>query len=298
MRKMNLNIIYTPQPEGPVLTYDNNGDHIWMSNSYKEGMPNIAMNNYSAIKIKKNDSILLIEPMCVLTENYNINFLKQFKYIFTWATKVFENSEVANKTVYTNVPSYKHAPKIDTFNWLSWENRSNEIVFIANNKSSPHPSELYSLRTKLADWLHENSKFKVSWYGNIPLRKPYYKGSADNKAEILRKVKFHVCMENSYDPVYSNNFLSEKLSDAMISGTVPIYMGCSNLSELGISEECYINLLPFRSDFAQLELKMQNFSLENYLQMTQCYIKLSDELHRLTSYDNMFKIMLKTYSTS
>ena len=51
--KMNLNIIYTPQPEGPVLTYDNNGDHIWMSNSYKEGMPNIAMNNYSAIKIKK-----------------------------------------------------------------------------------------------------------------------------------------------------------------------------------------------------------------------------------------------------
>lgn len=290
-----LNIIYTAQAGPTHVTYSSENGKIWFSSGYKENMPNIAMNSYSAVKIGTNDSLFIAEPMCVLEQNYNIDFANKFKYIFTWATKVFKNTKVEHKVVYVNFPSYRNNPLITKENWLAWGDRSNEIVFIANNKSSPHSTELYSLRIKLADWLHANSSLNVSWYGNMPIRRPYYKGNVGSKTDILTKVKFCVCCENSYDPVYSANFLTEKLPDVWFSGAVPIYMGCSNMNELGVSENNYIDLLPYKNDFAGLNNYLLNFSEHNYTAMTENYSSLNNELYRLTAYENMFDIMLNVH---
>ena len=73
-------------------------------------------------------------------------------------------------------------------------------------------------------------------------------------------------------------------------------MGCSTLNELGVSEECYINLLPFRANFDQLEAKLKAFSADDYNKMTQSYLGLADKMYELASYENMFDIMLKRYS--
>lgn len=292
---INLNIVYTSQ-EGPAeIVYENHLGKVWMSATPNNEMANIAMNSYSAISTKENDSLFVIEPICVLERNYNIKFVNKFRYIFTWATKPFEKTKVANKTIYVNLPSFKGNPQIDSTKWLPWDERSNEIVFIANNKHAHHKSELYSLRLKLADWLHANSQFKVSWYGNMPVRRPYYKGSVEDKLDVLGKVKFHVCMENSYDPIYSANFLSEKMPAAWFAGAIPIYMGCSNLDELGVSKECYIDLLPLRYDFPKLEAKLKEFTAQDYSNMIESYTELSDDMHRLTSYEHVFDTMLKAY---
>lgn len=290
-----INIIYTAQADPAHITYSSDNGKVWFSSGYNQNMPNIAMNSYSAVKIGLNDSLFIAEPMCVLEQNYNIDFVNKFKYIFTWATKVFKNTKVENKVIYVNFPSYRYNPLITRDNWLNWAERRDEVVFIANNKSSPHPTELYSLRIKLADWLHANSNLTVSWYGNMPIRRPYYKGNIGSKSDILTKVKFCVCSENSYDSIYSANFLTEKLPDVWFSGAVPIYMGCSTMDELGVSESNYINLLPYKNDFQGLNNKLQSFSANDYIAMTDNYCKLNTELYRLTAYENMFDIMLNAY---
>lgn len=290
-----INIIYNAQADPAHVTYSNENGKVWFSSGYKESMPNIAMNSYSAVKIGKDDALFIAEPICVLEQNYNIDFVNKFKYIFTWATKAFKNTKVEHKVIYVNFPSYRYNPLITQENWMPWGERKNEVVFIANNKSSPHQTELYSLRVKLADWLHANSNLEVSWYGNMPIRKPYYKGNIGLKSDVLTKARFCVCCENSYDPIYSANFLTEKLPDAWFSGAVPIYMGCSTMDELGISRDNYIDLLPYRNDFSALNIKLQEFSESDYLSMTNSYCKLNSELYRLTAYENMFDIMLGTY---
>lgn len=293
---LDLNFVYVDNTNPRQVTYENELGKVWMSSKHNGDIANIAMNSYSAVTIKQNDSIFIAEPICVLPKNYDVGFLNRFRFVFTWATKVFENTNIANKVKYVNFPSYRNNPKFDKASWPSWNERADEIVFIANNKSSRHPSELYSLRINLADWLHKNSQFKVSWYGNMPIPRPYYRGKLQDKMTVLRKAKFHVCMENSYDPVYSAFFLTEKLPDAWLAGTIPIYMGCSNLDELGVSKDCYIDLLPFRFNFDGLESKLKNFSESNYVNMTQQYFKLSDDMRKLTSYENMFDIMLQNYA--
>lgn len=291
---IDLNLIYTDHSQQSSIIFENDIGRVWMNKNYNGNMANIAMNSYSALKVQSNDSILILEPICVLDQNYNINFLKQFRFIFTWATKAFDNTEVASKVVYTNFPSYRK-PVIDKTNWLPWNERSDEIVFIANNKSSHHPTELYSLRLKLADWLHANSHLKVSWYGNMPINRPYYRGPTASKFDVLRKVKYHVCIENCYDPVYSYNYVTEKLPDAWMAGTIPLYLGCINLNELGIPPGCYFDLTPFRNDFRKLEERLKIFSADEHQLMTKEYFNLSDLLYKLTSYENVFEIMLKSY---
>jgi hypothetical protein len=143
-----------------------------------------------------------------------------------------------------NHPSYHHFPSAEKLEekWVDWNKKTDEIVFVANNKSSRHHSELYSLRLQLADMLHKKSKLKVSWYGQIPIKRPYFKGNAKSKIDVVRKAKFSICTENSYDPIFTHGYFSEKLPDTWRAGTIPIYMGCYNIDDYKFPNHSYIDL--------------------------------------------------------
>lgn len=49
----------------------------------------------------------------------------------------------------------------------------------------------------------------------------------DDKMDVLRPYKYHVVIENSSEPYY----WTEKISDCYLTGTFPIYYGCTNLSD-------------------------------------------------------------------
>lgn len=198
---------------------------------------NIARTGRSIPEPEPNDSILVIEPKCIIGQDYDIPTVNKYNKIFTWATRAFENTSVSNKIIEINLPSISHTdPKYLREHWIGWKDKTDEIIFIANNKTSDHPSELYSLRIKLADYLHKHSALKVSWYGYTYLPKPYYKGNlaGDKKIDTLRRAKFSVCCENSYDAIFSHNYFSEKLPDVCLAGTIPIYMGCYNIDEFNV----------------------------------------------------------------
>ena len=161
---------------------------------------------------------------------------------------------------------------------------------------------------ELAEYLALNTKFKVSWYGQIPIPKTYYRGQLDSKMDVLRKAKFSICTENCYDSIYSHGYFSEKLPDVFLAGAVPIYMGGFNVDEFKLPP--YIDLRTYVNhklqgdgafnviDFTSLISRMEGYTEDYYNQ----YLGLLEEnlndpqgLFYYTSWDRVYEKMIDTF---
>jgi hypothetical protein len=181
-----------------------------------------------------NDSYLMLEPIVVASDQYNIEYLSKFKYIFGCFDKVFQTSKIKDKYIYVNYGSdlKVHSNMLCNIdNWKSWDQRHGMIIIAGGNKQSQHPASIYSIRIMIADLFYENN-FDVVWYGQQHLKRPYYKGPIEDKVTELDNYRFAICSENTYDPVFSHSYLTEKFPHALYGGAVPLYMGCYNIDEL------------------------------------------------------------------
>lgn len=269
MDKLKVNIIYSNGGDLHPL-YENNEGIVFMSQMRQANMHNVAMGYHSMRDRTNEDYFLLVEPFCVTPEDYDPEFLRGFKRVFSWASRAMPEGITFTEI---NHPSFYQLPTEIGGDWNDWNHRANEIAFIANNKRSDHHSETYSLRVQLADMLHNKSNFRVAWYGENPGNKPYFKGRVDSKHNLLKTIKFCVCSENCFDPTYSYNYLTEKMPDVWMAGAVPIYMGCSNIDDFGFFEHSYIDLRiyvqgksgSFTIDEASLIKRIEHYSNEQYL---------------------------------
>lgn len=130
--------------------------------------------------------------------------------------------------------------------------------------------ELWSNRDKIAI----PKKFYASSYG--PLISTDAETLGESKIKMF-KSQFHIAIEN----INSENMYSEKINDCMITKTVPIYWGCSNIGEIynpkGIiqvdsvndlitktnflTKNTYENMLPFIEDNYNKALELSKISL-------------------------------------
>jgi hypothetical protein len=60
-----------------------------------------------------------------------------------------------------------------------------------------------------------------------------YKGSIPsyNIGDILVDYKYYLCFENSYNPLWSWDWITERIYNAFLCRSVPIYWGCYNIEE-------------------------------------------------------------------
>lgn len=109
-----------------------------------------------------------------------------------------------------------------------------------NYLSKPGISDIiYEKRTKIAEKLSLNPNIDI--YGN------FWKDNGSNiKGEIWNKhvglddYYFSFCMENTIQ----KNYISEKFWDAVIVGSVPVYLGCNNINEyISLNSFVYLNNL-------------------------------------------------------
>jgi hypothetical protein len=305
---VDINIVYSPHKNEPVCVFNCPVGKIQISSKYDEKRVNVGMGWYSLRNPKPKDSLMVVEPYCVLPKDYEFEFCSKFKHIFSWASKVFTKFRLQNKLVEINLASCKGTGTgiLDINKNMSWENRANEIIFVANNKKSDHFSELYTLRTQLADILHEKSKFKVKWYGQIPLNKPYYIGEIKNKMEVLRRAKFSVCCENSYDSDFTHNYFTEKLPEVWFSGATPLYMGCYNINDFNFPAQSYMDLRKYVTKNKKkiqinedLLLKdLDSFTPENYseyLHLVKNEVLNNNKVFNIISYHRVYNKMVQTF---
>jgi len=100
------------------------------------------------------------------------------------------------------------------------------------------------------------------------------KGEVWNKHIGLDQYKFSIACENTIQ----KNYISEKFWDVVLTDTVPIYLGCSNINEL-LPKECFISLNNMTmdemvdkvKDIINNETELYNFYLNNVKKIKQEY---------------------------
>ncbi|TCC96238.1 glycosyltransferase family 10 domain-containing protein [Pedobacter hiemivivus] len=146
--------------------------------------------------------------------------------------------------------------------------RERDLIVISGNKLSKHSQELYSERLAVIKWYEANRKGYLDLYGidwdikvmtnslvGIVFNKinrtfkivktnyPSYKGKLRRKAEVLSKYNFSLCFENASD---FSGYITEKIFDSLMSGTIPIYRGADNICKY-IPKSCFIDYRDFGS---------------------------------------------------
>jgi hypothetical protein len=106
-----------------------------------------------------------------------------------------------------------------------------------NHLQNPNTNKInYEERTNLGIELSKDNRIDV--YGTYwESNGENIKGEVWNKHAGLDDYKFSVACENTIQ----KNYISEKFWDAVLTNTIPIYLGCSNINEL-IPDNCYISL--------------------------------------------------------
>lgn len=258
-----INVIYPAHPGAASLHYEGPEGKVWMSPSANPNMPNIFNSWYAGQNPGPNDGVLLTEPIVVHPLDYDIDFLMKFKKVYGCFERAFENTPVKDKFITINYGSVLCPENVVELRkrWLSWSQRIPGVVIVSGGKDSTHHASIYNLRLKLADMFYE-AGLPVAWFGCMPnCTRPYFRGTIQDKIGEICKYRFHVCSENTYDPTYSYNYMTEKLPHAMYGGSVGLYMGCYNIDDL-VPKDTFFDLRPYFSN-GNIDNRLVN-DIKNY----------------------------------
>jgi len=93
------------------------------------------------------------------------------------------------------------------------------------------------LRMKFYDKLVANTPGIVHLYGHGDFKGDHYRGPVEDKWSALKNYRYTLAIEN----YHGLNYWSEKISDALLAWCMPIYWGCTNLSEY-LPENSYVQI--------------------------------------------------------
>lgn len=149
--------------------------------------------------------------------------------------------------------------------WERTERLDRIVVINGNHIPRKVPHELYSKRIEAMASLAQMGVVDLygrgwaKWWSRASLWLPYwknrrtlmsiYKGACESKYEVLSQYKFSLCFEN----MAMKGYVTEKIFDCLYAGTVPLYLGATDISDL-VPESAYIDCRRFSS-----WVKMQEF---------------------------------------
>ena len=211
--------------------------------------------------------------------NENRDYCRRFVKVFAWDSRLFDLPNVVQIMV-PNRLSYEP--------FSGFAERDIFSCLINANKAFREPleSDLYLERVNTIRWYerHAPSKFELyglGWakpspafdfkgkfrrriarigtqlFGYKPF--PSYRGELRDKGEILRRCKFSYCYENTRD---LSNYITEKIFDSFLYGSVPVYWGADNVQE-HIPPDSFIDRRNFRDTGAVHEFLL-SVTADNY----------------------------------
>lgn len=209
--------------------------------------------------------LYMYEPPAIDPMQYTKRVWKQFDAILTWNTYLTGASSnfTFEPGAYYDLPycwDYGVQPLADL---PDPEKREKAICQICGDKYSLSAEEIYSERRKVARWFHRHARTRMDVFGRPPMDTPNYRGECGNKAETFSRYRYALCFENTFHPLWTRGYLTEKILDCMACGTVPVYYGCSNIEEL-VPPDCFIDYRKF-SSLEELDEFLQSMSDKEYL---------------------------------
>ena len=186
--------------------------------------------------------LLALEGVMHAPDDYNPEARRHFDRILTW----HDGLQEPGRTVVFRVPQPGSWPAIAAPPFAARK----LLASISANKRVKHPLELYTERRRALARLSraipaQFDFYGMGWEGTRLARSPCFRGEARDKAEIYARYRFALVYENAQVPGY----VSEKIFDAMRSGTVPVYLGAPNV-EAYVPASCFVDRRRFASDRA------------------------------------------------
>lgn len=175
--------------------------------------------------------LITFEPPTVRWENYAPSVL--FTKVFTW-----DDTRVGTRYVKLN-----YASEFPDALPLRGTARK-PLCMMASAKHSAHPASLYHRRREVAEFFAQFTPegYPFDLYGHGWNGNPRWCGTVPpgQKRNTLACYRYAVVHENGRFPGY----ITEKLFDCFIAGTVPIYLGAPNVASY-IPPECYVDMAQF-----------------------------------------------------
>jgi hypothetical protein len=180
-----------------------------------DDIPKILKNGYEVLSCPDENTILLTTEPSPITR-YGRAFANQFEYLITNQEKEVLPHKNATRSHTGNVWLYgKTYDEILKDTVSSSFKKKKKISTICSNKQMGHT--IHKLRFDFTKRLQEECPeiTRCGW-GFNPI---------DNKFDAIDDYEFHVCIENHIAP----HVWTEKLADAFLGYSIPIYYGCPNI---------------------------------------------------------------------
>jgi len=213
--------------------------------------------------------LYMYEPPAIDPMQYTKRVWKQFDAILTWNTYLTE----ASSAFTFEAGAYYDLPYCSDYGIKPLAvapdsaKREKAICQICGDKYSLSTEEIYSERRKVARWFHHHARTRMDVFGRPPMDTPNYRGECADKAETFSAYRYALCFENTFHPLWTQGYLTEKILDCMASGVVPVYYGCSNIEEL-VPPNCFIDYRNF-SSLEKLDQFLQEMTDAEYLGYTE-----------------------------
>lgn len=245
---------------------------------------------FKEIKIRNIKSILFLwEAEAVMPRNWNLSLHKKFDCILTWNDNYIDNKK------YFKI----HWPQTNEFAEISNIPFKDKklLVNISMNKRSKHKNELYNERINTIQYFnnkheHDFDLFGIGWNKkqsifNKNLVFNTYRGSVENKWDVMPKYKFAICYENIQN---ISGLVTEKIFDCMRCNCVPIYWGANNIHDY-VDKGAFIDRRNFKSneDLAKFILNIKEEEYNLYLFNIKMYL-MSDKFYKFSPQNFYYSI--------
>lgn len=283
------------------------------------------------LKIYHSKLVLIrLEPKAVLPIQYNKRIEKKFDLIITpggqvdlesrfigWPYK-YDLNPSKPAAEYTSLKSViTQAINKEFFEIESWSLRKNALVLIAANKVSPTSKSNYRIRRYLAKNLSPKFLYVYGplWqaplitlivhrckvmayairtgyfpnlkeiYGNLFTKYSTFVGEPEDKHKVIREFRYSLVIENTTD------YCSEKIFDAMINGSIPIYLGPKN-SQINLPSNLYLRCTGSAHELKELVENFTEKKSADMLKSMKSYL-ISDEFSKNWHSDKVYEKIAK-----
>lgn len=201
-------------------------------------------------------------------------YKKHFNKIFTW----HKPSSDGNQVIWVPIPypRYNYIGKYKQIDFKSKEYLVSQVAKFGYGHN-------YHLRAESILWFLKNHPEDFRFFGpdwgyfysvlpeNLkPVFNKKYGGFVEDKFAEISKAKFVLTYENErYE-----DYVSEKIYDVMVAGSVPIYSGAPNITDY-VPQACFIDFYAYKSheELYDFLVKMTEQEYKKYLSCAREFLK-------------------------
>lgn len=242
-------------------------------------MPHAADSIFQAVKKSGKPCYLIIcENHFLCKPNGDFERYQDFERVFTYNDDVVDGEKVLKLNYAFDLPK-----SISGIN----EQKDKLAVMICSNHKRDIKHLVYAQRRETINWFQDHQPESFDLYGLgwergtlpfqakpelqrtlrrigllrfFPVKKyPSWRGKVARKRDVLGKYRFGFCYENTTE---IPGYITEKIFDIMMAGTVPVYLGPKNAGS-HIPGSCFVNRAEF-PDHASLFSYLSEMSDERY----------------------------------